>query len=204
EISKDKRSVLSIDQSVVYTRHQTFDGELLQQKDVSTLCILECSTALRGSLVLILFYLSAQLSEETMALRIDIEALVSRRRYADHTWDSEQDDAPLIKRIRCEGNPIITKDSDLQVRPDCDMDMDINCNEYPMNAKGTNDVEKAQHAHCQSPTRVECFKTTSKVEKREESVVQVFPQTIPLYEHRMPVNNFSYCDRSAFSRHLFF
>ncbi|PIO72167.1 hypothetical protein TELCIR_05913 [Teladorsagia circumcincta] len=94
---------------------------------------------------------------------------------------------------------------DLHVRPDCEMDMDVNCNQYPKNHPGKSEhVKEEAHICSDTATNAEYSEIAAKLEQREDNMVQVFPQAVPIYEHRQPVNHFSYCDRSVFSRHLFF
>ncbi|VDO75948.1 unnamed protein product [Heligmosomoides polygyrus] len=72
---------------------------------------------------------------------VDFELMLSRRRYADNTWDSEQgDDVPVSKRLCFEGDLQCEKDNkacdSVQVSPNsCAPTMDINSNEYSMDTK---------------------------------------------------------------------
>ncbi|XGW31748.1 hypothetical protein V3C99_010145 [Haemonchus contortus] len=141
---------------------------------------------------------------------MEIEAMLTRRRYADHTWDSCEDNcAPMPKRVCCEGDLVTSKDGansgNFHALRDSGMDMDINCNECATGTKGNNANEtKDQQLSPPSAAGVHHVEVGPNVRKDESNMVQIFPQTVPIYEHRPPVNHFSYCDRSAFSRHLFY
>lgn len=136
---------------------------------------------------------------------MDFELMLSRRRYADNTWDSEQgDDVPVSKRLCFEGDLQCEKDNkacdSVQVSPNsCAPTMDINSNEYSM------DTKEKDHAVREEQKEVEHnSEGGSAVTCEEGNMVQVFPQAVPLYEQHRPINHFSYCDRSVYSRHLFF
>ncbi|RCN26153.1 hypothetical protein ANCCAN_28127 [Ancylostoma caninum] len=113
---------------------------------------------------------------------VDLDAILSRRRFADWSWDIEQDNvAPATKRLRSDDDVKLTKDK--WEKPEAALDGQHLCEH----------LDSCEHS-------VPLLST----ETTQENTVQIFPQTVPLYMRSSQANDFSYCDRSAFSRHLFF
>ncbi|EYB96942.1 hypothetical protein Y032_0145g2495 [Ancylostoma ceylanicum] len=66
---------------------------------------------------------------------VDLEAMLSRRRFADWSWDIEEVNvAPASKRLRSDDDIKLAKDNeiwcDAQVQPSCDVKMDVDVNNH--------------------------------------------------------------------------
>ncbi|KAK6754284.1 hypothetical protein RB195_013343 [Necator americanus] len=139
-------------------------------------------------------------------LKVDLEAILSRRRLADKTWDLVEDaEAPFVKRSRSdeyvlrEGSKIWC---DAQVQPSYEtvkMEVDSTGHTQMEEISGKplliTDTQ-SQHLHLDASKQ----SNMPSSEAMLENTVQIFPQTVPLYVNQSQGNDFSYCHRSAFSR----
>ncbi|KAL6742436.1 hypothetical protein Aduo_015586 [Ancylostoma duodenale] len=82
--------------------------------------------------------------ENCIVYEMDLEAILSRRRFADWSWDIEEDSvAPATKRLRSDEDVKLAKDKDMwcdaQVQPTCDakMDVDVSSHEQMSDVKAS-------------------------------------------------------------------
>ncbi|WKY08787.1 hypothetical protein Q1695_001737 [Nippostrongylus brasiliensis] len=128
----------------------------------------------------------------------------SYRRNADKCWDFAHDkDAPAVKRVRVEEE---TRAENNRMNGDKrtvnhENKAGTTFNECGMDIEGKNSSGDVEYYQCEKSLK--CSTTSSPlIETANENMI--FPPMVALYDCHQPISHFSYCDRSVFSRHLFF